>query len=244
VAHKASQAVHTDVVLSAEQRAQAGIRLAFPGLSAARPAVVAPLAQVVDAAHRELASALPVLSLQALGQAASLVFSEIQAVLLDVSGERLEGTWRRELWDAQWQPLLALRDRGLAKRLQLDAADGHPLTVCFGKRARSTAVPPPHHSQVYPYGDGCGLVYPDSVGLRRPTFRYYCPQCGTSETGRQRNARSLAVAQLRGLEPVLTFDENGQPTPAWAGSCTSCGEDFVTTDRRVSRCNRCRAAHR
>jgi hypothetical protein len=236
--------VRDGVVLSAERSAQTGIRLAFPGLSAARPAVVAPLAQLVDAAHRELASSYAVLSRQELAQAASLVFSEIQTVLADLRGERLEGAWRRELWDAQWQPVLALVDRALAKRLQLEASGGEPLTVCFGKRARTVAVPLPHNNQIYPYGDGCGLVHPDSVGLRRPSFRYYCPSCRQWETGRQAKARSDAVAQWQGFEPMLTFDEHGQPTPGWLGSCTRCGDDFLTTGRRVRRCDKCRSGHR
>lgn len=187
---------------------------------------------------------LPLLPPQELAQAASLVFSEIQALLLTLRGEHLEDTWRRELWDAQWQPVLALHDRALAKRLQLQASDGKPLTVCFGKRARTIAVPPPHHKQVYPYGDGCGLVHPDSTGLRRPSFRNYCPRCRQRETRRQTKARSDAVAQWLGLEPVLAFDEHGQPLPAWLGSCSRCGKDFFTTDRRVRRCNDCRAGHR
>lgn len=226
MAHARSEADHRGVDVSADRSAHAGIRLSFPDLSAARPAIVAPLAQLVDAAHRELASALPVLSPQELVQAASVVFSEMQALLLTLRGQHLEGAWRRELWDAQWQPILALHDGSLAKRLQLQASDGEPLTVCFGKRARSTAVAPPHQKQVYPYGDGCGLVHPDSTGLRRPSFRYYCPRCRQQETKRQAKARSDSVGDWLGFEPVLTFDEHGQryqpgSAPAHAAAKTS-----------------------
>jgi hypothetical protein len=245
VAHKASQATHVGASVSLGLSAQAGIRLAFPRLTSIRPDVVTPLAQVVEAALRELRSALPVLRPEELVEAASSVFVEIQAALADREGEHLEGPWRRELWDAQWQPVLALAgQRGLAKRLQLQAAAGKPLTVCFGRRARTLPLPLPHQKQVYPHGDGCGLVHPDSVGRRRPSFRYYCPTCGQQETGRQRKAHSQAVARWQGREPVLTFDERGQPIPAWLGACSACTDDFVTTDLRVRRCHRCRAGHR
>jgi hypothetical protein len=246
MAHRGSEALELAAVVSVEQTAQAGVRLAFPGLAAARPAIVPPLAEVIEAACGvQLLGRSPRLEPARLQQAAASVFAELQALLAGLVGERLEGSWRRELWDAHSQPLLALSwQRGLAKRLQLQAAAGRPLTVCFGKRARSLPLPAPHQAQVYAFGDGCGLVHPDATGLRRPSFRYYCHDCRRRESSRQAAAVSDGVARWQGRERVLAYDANGEPVPAWYGQCSRCPNHFTSLQAQVRRCPRCQAGHR
>ena len=139
--------------------------------------------------------------------------------------------------------MLALGGRGLraeAKRLQLAAA-ARPLTVCFGYRARPV---PGGRPWVSPYGDGCGLVCPDSTGLRRPSFRYYCPRCQARQSELARKARARALATRYGRFPLLAYDAQGNPVSAWWGSCSRCTDEFVHTDPRARRCERCRRGHR
>ena len=243
--HEDREAAPTTAVVSVELTAQDGIRLAFPALSAARPTIVEPLALIAEAAHSELIrDRTPAASAQALEHAAAAVFSELQAYLAPLRGQRLEGSLRRELWDAHWQPVFALvSKRALAKQLQLAAADGQPLTVCFGKRARLVHTPTGPAKRVYPNGDGCGLVHPDSTGLRRPSFRIYCPTCRARETNRQQHAERDMLALWAGREPVLTTTHEGKLASAYYGTCR-CGNDYLTTSARVTRCERCRRAHR
>jgi hypothetical protein len=153
------------------------------------------------------------------------------------------GYLRCEFWDAQAQPRLALPgSNGELKRLQLTAGNGLPLTVCFGHRARR--LPPPYHRFVFPYGDGYGLVHPDSTGLRRPTFRYYCSTCRSRLKPLRRRALVYARALHAGRAPVIAGDKSGQRIAAWSGRCRSCGDEFLDTDPNVHRCQRCRNQHR
>jgi hypothetical protein len=247
MSHSVSEAADRALPASAEQSAQLGAQIAFPTLSKARPALVPALAQVMDAAHREqLLNLSPALSPALLEQAVGSLFRDLQALLGEREGERLQGAWRRELWDAQGLGWLALPgNRSLAKRLQLQAAPGgRPLTVCFGRRSYPVSLPAPFDKQVYPEGDGCGLVGPDSVGLRRPSFRYYCPRCRRRQSELGRKALSAAVARLQERFPILLFDQAGRPLPGFWGRCSRCREEFVNTSAKVRRCERCRRGHR
>jgi hypothetical protein len=244
--HDGSEAAISPAEVSAELTAPDGVRLAFPRLSAARPAIVEPLAIVIEAAYREQLLALsPTIDASALELAAALVYAELQVLLAELERQRLEGSWRRELWDAQGQPLLALPgQRSRAKRLQISAGAGRPLTVCFGKRARTVLTPDGLETRIYAAGDGCGLVHPDSTGLRRPGFRAYCHRCRQRETARQDAAQFELIARWQGRERVLaSFPDHDSPSPAWHGHCTSCGQPYVADSARITRCEDCRNRH-
>jgi hypothetical protein len=80
--------------------------------------------------------------------------------------------------------------KGQAKRLQLDLADGRPLTVCSGtgkylpKHGVTTMVP------------GCGLVFPDTTraaGGHRSYWLRWCPD----HQARKHPERTLLPAHLR-----------------------------------------------
>jgi hypothetical protein len=245
--HKSSEAAVSPAAVSAELSAHDGVRVAFPGLTAARPAIIEPLAVVMDAAYRELLLAMsPANSASAVEVAATRTYAELQALLAELEGQSLEGGWRRELWDAQAQPVFALPgQKTLAKRLQIEAAYGRPLTVCFGKRSRSVLTPAGNETRVYPFGDGCGLVHPDSTGFRRPSFRLYCNECRKHETARADAAQFELIARWQGRERVLaSFPDRDGPVTAWHGKCTSCGRPYAAESARITRCERCRSGHR
>jgi len=244
--HSPSEAPTTTRKPSGEQSAHSAPEIAFPTLCVRQPALVPALEVVMDAAYREqLLAQSPSHSAAEVETATLHAFGELQALFREQEGEQLEGTWRRELWDAQAQAVFALPgQRGLAKRLQLQASAGRPLTVCFGRRSRPVPLDAPFDKRVFPYGDGCGLVYPDSTGLQRPSFRYYCERCQRRKTELKRRAVAQAVATREGLHSVLVFDETGAAVSGWSGNCRSCGDEFVTTSIRVRRCERCRRGHR
>jgi hypothetical protein len=104
-----------------------------------------------------------------------------------------------------------------AKLLQLDVANGEPLTVCVGHR------------------DGCGLVFADSASTRgRYPFRFTCDGCQSS---RRRQDRADSVSRAMALD--FSVDQLGVH-----GWCTSCGEWFDAEDVRRRTCDRCHDAHR
>src|SRR5437870_5786612 len=102
MSHTASEAADRAAWTSAEQSAQQGATIAFPSICQARPTLVPALAQVIDAAHREqLLSCSPALPRLLLEQEIGSLFRELQVLLREREGERLEGARRREFWDAQ-----------------------------------------------------------------------------------------------------------------------------------------------
>jgi hypothetical protein len=230
---------------SGEQSAHPGIALTFPQLCGSRPAVAEPLELLNQAAWEESLGNTPTVASDQLLACAQVTLVELQALLADREGTKLEGALRRETWDAQGLILLALPGRlGELKRLQLEAGAGRPLTICFGRRARTVPLQPPFDRVVYPEGDGCGLIHPDSTSRRRPSFRSYCPTCKSRQTHLQQQSlrRGLRASQNRFL--FLVFDEHGTPVAAWVGPCSSCGKEFATSNARVRRCPRCRRGHR
>jgi hypothetical protein len=171
-----------------------------------------------------------------------LVFQHLQAIFARHEGQQLDGAQRRELWDARAQPIFALTgEPGLAKRLQLQATAGRPLTICFGNRSRQI---PLLHTVSYQAGDGCGLVYPDSANPHAPRFPAYCPTCRQRLTHLKRKATADAIAASRGRHTVLIYNPDGQPTQAWAGTCSRCPSEYLTTNPRIRRCEKCRKNHR
>jgi hypothetical protein len=137
---------------------------------------------------------------------------------------------RRDVWLA----LESARDpflMSVAKRLQVEATGGRPLTVCFGRRVRRI----PGMKQFVgtdlahtPYGDGCGVVFADST----KRFCSYCPDCRRKPGGR------LAADVLRrtvGLVAKGRFPVVG----GWRVTCSGCGVTFSTTTPQRSRCDSC-----
>jgi hypothetical protein len=107
-----------------------------------------------------------------------------------------------------------------AKRLQVEACGGRPLTVCYG------------HD-----GDGCGLVYADSPTARgRYPFRIYCETCRNRTRARKQAARARARALEAGLEQVIASDGSGRLM--WSGECVDCGKTFEHTKPHVRHCRR------
>jgi hypothetical protein len=129
-----------------------------------------------------------------------------------------------------------------AKRLQIEVSEGRPLTLCFGRRVRRIA----EMKQVVdtegqcvdtdiahtPAGDGCGVVFADSVSLQRPVFSRYCPNCRRKPGGRLRNqilARCVAACSGRVAVPG-----------GWRLTCSGCRERFFATTPQRRRCDQCR----
>ena len=141
---------------------------------------------------------------------------------------------RRQFWEAFEQARGSV-SRLEGKRLQIEVAEGRPLTVCFGRRVRrieemiqfvGTDIA---HT---PLGDGCGVVFPDSVSASRPIFRRYCSRC-RQKPGRRIRSEILArcIAACEGRIPVVG---------GWRLSCHGCGERLFTQTPQRRRCDRCR----
>jgi hypothetical protein len=162
-------------------------------------------------------------------------FHAIHKALIDIGeGEILPRKERRQAREALEQARAAVSSLE-AKLLQIEAAGGRPLTVCFGRRIRrieemmqfvGTDIA---HT---PFGDGCGVVFPDSVSASRPIFRRYCSRCREKPGGRIRSeilARSIAASEGR----IAVAG-------GWRLSCHGCGERFFTQTPQRRRCEHCR----
>jgi hypothetical protein len=207
---------------------------------------------VMGVMHVEVASVAAVTDRS---KCAIVRFGAVQAVLGPLEGMRLTGERRCELWRLVWEP--AWQTGGAlswqeAKELQLEATAGRPLTVCIGNFWRPTEVVEvvPGRSTgpeiSFAYGDGCGLVYPDSTSTRgRTPFRIYCPACSRGHSRRRAEAQSLATAYARGREQIVVgYNANGSEILAWWGHCSVCSEPFAHLRRHTSRCDSCRRQHR
>jgi hypothetical protein len=230
---------------STDQSAHLGTQIAFPDLCHLRAALAHPLELLRQAAWQEFDGNTPTLPAPALISCAQEVFAHVHAILSLYEETKLTRPLRRQCWDAQGLILLALPGRlRELKQLQIDASAGRPLTICFGHRARHLPLPAPFNYVAYPEGDGCGLVYPDSTTLRRPSFRLYCPTCSKQTTLLAKKALANAQALSQGRHRVVLINEHGQPIPGWAGPCSSCGREFVDTEAQARRCARCQRGHR
>jgi hypothetical protein len=177
------------------------------------------------------------LSLERVFAAAGYVFSAIHRALSDEAGEGsfLTRQQRRDVYEGLERARRAVEEvdgNARAKRLQKDAAAGHPLTVCFGRRAPSFSS----------FGNGCGIVFPDSLSR----FSLYCPACRKKPGGRR--AREGITRRRRAdwneRVPVPRLDAEGRPIATWRLTCSSCLKRFETQEPRVSRCDDCRRNHR
>jgi hypothetical protein len=151
--------------------------------------------------------------------AAARVFAAVQAVLVPLEGERLgSASLRGRVARAARQSRRALEPTlgtAGAKRVQLAAAGGRPLTVCVE----------------------CNIVFADSASTQGPhPFRKRCTTC--AELPRERRAE-VRDRRLRAFEAGMEEIAPG----VWWGAC-KCGRDYTTDriDRR--RCDRCQRGHR
>jgi len=174
-------------------------------------------------------------------------FREIQAALSELGEENvLPRQMRRDVWEALEQARENVSTVE-AKRLQLDATSGHPLTVCFGRRVRRiprriSESGPGETLALLAYGDGCGVVFVDSE--RR--FARYCPKCREKPGRRFRDelVRRRAAAdegRIRVRQSWLIAASKPESEIAgWKLSCTGCGERFFAPTPQRRRCDRCR----
>jgi hypothetical protein len=138
---------------------------------------------------------------------------------------------RRKVWEELERARDAFATAAEAKRLQIEATGGRPLTVCFGRRMRRV-----HEMKQFvdtdvahtPFGDGCGAIFVDSVSR----FSRYCPACRKKPGGRLHAevlARCIAASEGR-------FLLHG----GWRLACSGCGERFSAPTPQRRRCNNCR----
>lgn len=183
--------------------------------------------------------------------AAHLVFVAVQSEF-DVRGEgfrphyHAERTALFDLWRAQRQAEKAGAvdpdDKtaprvGRAKQLQLEASKGQPLAACIG---RSCCKRPPLSDSAtserrvvfFSRGDGCGIIFRDSISLKRPWFHSYCPDCRKRKLGRELKGR--LEAGLWGRQSVPLPDGSCY----FIGKCSVCSEVFKTFDVRQQRCRK------
>jgi hypothetical protein len=127
------------------------------------------------------------------------------------------------------------------KDAQLEASDSDPLTFCFGRVLRAPELKyllddtsgerfkdgPPMI-----WGDGCGVVFVDSVTPSRPVFRRYCSTCGESRSRR----RAKVVDRVE----AAVWAERVPALGGWRLACSGCGERFFATTPQRRRCDRCR----
>jgi hypothetical protein len=138
-----------------------------------------------------------------------------------------------------WEALELARDplgSVEAKRAQIEASGGRPLTFCFGRRRhrRITELRLLIDAEIAWgfLGDGCGAVFADSVTDSRPVFARYCQVCREKSEPRRRTeilARATATREGR-------FAVSG----GWRLTCSGCGERFFATTPQRRRCDHCR----
>jgi hypothetical protein len=158
-------------------------------------------------------------------------FTAIQNFLAEIGeGNVLPRLMRRQVWTEIERAREAVSTVE-AKLLQIQASEGRPLTLCFGRRMRRilemkqfVGTDVAHTS----FGDGCGTIFADST----TRFSRYCPDCRKKPGGRLRGeilARCIAACEGR-------FLLHG----GWRLTCRGCGERFFAPTPQRRRCDRCR----
>jgi hypothetical protein len=168
--------------------------------------------------------------------AAVAEFAAIQEFLVRVGEENaVPRALRPRVMEAIKQAGDALSTRE-AKLAQIEAAEGRPLTICFGcvKHRRIPELKQLVNAEIAWgfLGDGCGVVFADSVTDSRPVFARYCSVCRQKSENRRRSeifARSTAAWEGR-------FLLNG----GWRLTCSRCGKRFSTATPQRRRCDNCR----
>jgi len=164
-------------------------------------------------------------------------------------------------WRLQTMAKLALRDvlgkNSAVRAVQIDAAGGKPLTVCFGLSQRAayeavlglTGLPTAKLRQrtrdaiasqkivrapgiSYSHGDGCGRTHHESRSHSR-LFKRYCKHCTTGSSNRQKK-----------LEREFWAEAHGKSRGGSPDTCSVCPETFERTRPNQKRCPRCQRNHR
>jgi hypothetical protein len=165
--------------------------------------------------------------------AAVAEFAAIQVFLLRVGeGYALPRVQRPKVREAIKQAGDALSTRE-AKQAQIEAAGGRPLTVCFGrdKHRRIREMVAAEIAWGF-FGDGCGVVFADSVMDSRPVFARYCSVCREKPESRRRSEiLAWSTAAWEGRFAVAG---------GWRLACTGCGERFFSDTPQRRRCDNCR----
>jgi hypothetical protein len=120
-----------------------------------------------------------------------------------------------------------------AKRAQLEASNERPaLTFCFGHVCRVEELRQVVDAEIV-WGEGCGIVFPDSVTDSQPVFARYCSACG--EKGRHRRRLDI-VARVAGM----VWSERVPVLGGWRVTCSRCGRRFFAEAPQRRRCDTCR----
>lgn len=130
------------------------------------------------------------------------LIASVQHFLAGREGERLDLDLAIAVGALQGLGVLVCRARGggrhlIAKRAQLAAADGFPLTVCVGKVVVVATRPQPGTAGRIPIGpDGCGIVCRDTIQLRGGRmWRTCCVPCERKK--RRRTAERYVLSLMR-----------------------------------------------
>jgi hypothetical protein len=163
-------------------------------------------------------------------------FGEINEQLAAIGeGSMVPRGQRLKIWQNRKALLAQARDAGLlnleAKCAQLEASDGRPLTFCFGYVRRVSELKPHIDAEIV-WGDGCGVVFVDSVTSSRPVFASYCAVCQAKGKARRR-------ADIVARSAAAVWKERLPVAGGWRSTCTGCGERFFATMPQRSRCDRC-----
>jgi hypothetical protein len=176
--------------------------------------------------------------MNAVVEAANLLFEAAHEILARFEGQELVAHWRHDLVAVERYAkgaLLAHMTVVEMKDVQAIASGGAPLTVCDGKRYRQLRQPiglsgvPTRSSS---HGDGCGVVFPES---RRRASKIYCDRCSADDSNRQRAMEAEARALAAGRRKVLVNDRT-----VWEGKCACCPADFRSVRPDTTRCEACR----
>jgi hypothetical protein len=237
-----------------------------------KPLILDALVACEAAVNRRALGRFAELNQRQLDNAALWVFAYVQASFRYIETANLpqyRGTREvlAKLWQAQDIAAKAMGGPLRAKRSQIAAGRGKPLTVCIGRFARRLPsnlegeieagrrlndhhrkINPEHKDDDYQvlrwdfftYGDGCGRIIEDSISQARPSFAAYCAACRKQTSAR----RETRLTQIRGAwnekDPVFSqtvFGSDG-PIAVYLKRCRVCGELFRTTIAQQRVCRR------
>lgn len=160
-------------------------------------------------------------------------FAKVEAVLAAVGeGAHVPRAQRIRIWH-EMMDLIGERAQLStleAKRAQLEAAGGRPLTFCFGQICRVPELKSLVDAEIV-WGDGCGVVFVDSVTTSRPVFARYCKAC---RKGKRKRRRAL-IDRLT----ATVWDERVEVAYGWRITCRGCRERFFSPTAQRRRCDRC-----
>lgn len=193
--------------------------------------------------------------------AAHIVFAAVEDRLRPFAGADSAVPAHLYPWRLQTMAKVVLLDvlgkPSAVRAVQIHAAEGDPLTVCFGLSRRIAYQAPLRVKGLraaelrnrardalasqsivrlpgvsYSHGDGCGRTHHESRSHSR-LFKLYCERCTKHSSNRQKRLESEFWAEAQG--------RLGARGPA---KCSVCDETFERTRPNQKRCLRCRRNHR